>query len=296
MTSVLGRDVADGSSGAMPSGPAAIRRGYEDISLGQVHYREAGAGSPVVMFHRTPSNSAMFERVMPLLGEHHRVLALDTPGFGMSDSLPEPPGETMKPYVDAAVEFLDAKGIGPATLVGHSTGGSIAMNLAADHPERVNGLVIASFTGPSTQEEVDELFAVLHDGISSNWGDPIDLDGSGDFLEAYPVSQLRALLAEFEDPEHFIQEMIAHLQGLPNYHWPFEAVLALPGPIARFPEINCPVLFINAQSGIGYPFAKRAQERFPGSGYVEIAGTSEYPMQNPQAFADAVHTFMEEAV
>ena len=272
-----------------------IRRGYVDTSLGQMHYREAGAGAPVVLFHRTPSSSAGYQRVLPLLGERYLALAPDTPGFGMSDPLYEPPGESMAPYVRAAVEFLDAKGIERATVVGHSTGGAIAMHLAADHPERVERLVIASFTGPSTQEEVDELFAVLHDGISQNWGEPITLDGSGGFLEAYPLPQLKRLLSEFDDPDHFIVEMIAHLQALPDYDWPFAAVLALPGPVARFPDISCPVLFINARSGIGYPFAKRAHERFPGSSYVEIDGTSEYPMQNPKAFADVVSAFMEDS-
>lgn len=271
-----------------------IRRGYVETSLGQMHYREAGAGAPVVLFHRTPSSSATYKRVLPLLGKKYLALALDTPGFGMSDPLAEPPGETMAPYVRAAVEFLDAKGIDRATIVGHSTGGAIGMHLAADHPERVERLVIASFTGPSTQEEVDELFAVLQDGISQNWGEPIAVDSSGGFLDSYPLPQLRRLLSEFDDPDHFVVELIAHLQALPNYDWPFSAVLALPGPVARFREISCPVLFINARSGIGYPFAKRAHERFPGSGYVEIDGTSEYPMQNPQAFADVVAAFMED--
>ena len=297
MASILSDDLGEGGGrGEVPERDVTvpIRRGYIDTSLGQMHYREAGAGAPVVLFHRTPSSSATYKRVLPLLGKKYLALALDTPGFGMSDPLAEPPGETMAPYVRAAVEFLDAKGIDRATIVGHSTGGAIGMHLAADHPERVERLVIASFTGPSTQEEVDELFAVLHDGISQNWGEPIAVDSSGHFLDAYPLPQLRRLLSEFDDPDHFVVELIAHLQALPNYDWPFSAVLALPGPVARFREISCPVLFINAQSGIGYPFAKRAHERFPGSGYVEIDGTSEYPMQNPQAFADVVATFMEE--
>ena len=297
MTSSLSDDLVEGTGGGgvpEPDITVPIRRGYVDTSLGQMHYREAGAGAPVVLFHRTPSSSASYQRVLPLLGKSYLALAPDTPGFGMSDPLLEPPGKTMAPYVQAAVEFLDAKGIQRATIVGHSTGGAIGMHLAADHPERVERLVVASYTGPSTQEEIDELFAVLRDGISPNWGEPIVLDASGGFLEAYPLPQLRLLLSEFDDPEHFIVELIAHLQGLPNYDWPFSAVLALPGPVARFPEISSPVLFINARSSLGYPFAKRAHERFPGSSYVEIAGTSEYPMQNPQAFADVLTTFMED--
>ena len=296
MTSVLSSEHAEGArdSEALTRSSPAIRRGYVDTSLGQMHYREAGAGGPVVLFHRTPSSSAGYQRVLPLLGEKYWAIAPDTPGNGLSDPLPEPPGETMQPYVEAAVEFLDAMGIERATVIGHSTGGSIAMHLAADHPERVEKLVVASFTGCASQEEVDELMSVLGSAISSDWGSPIPLDGSGEFLDQYPLPQLRGLLSEFDDPDHFIVELIAYLQGLPNYHWPFSAVLALPGPVARFPEITCPVLFINAQSGIGYPFAKRAHERFPGSKYVEIAGTSEYVMQNPQAMADVVIAFMED--
>jgi pimeloyl-ACP methyl ester carboxylesterase len=199
----------------------------------------------------------------------------------------------MEPYVAAAIDFLDAKGIERATLVGHSTGSAIVTHLAASHPDRVQRLVIASYTGCGTQEEVDELFAFLKTGMSPTWGQPVTLDGKGEFLDEYPLTPLRNVLGQFNDPDHFVKEMISHLQGLPNYEWPFEAVLALPGPVARYPEIKCPVLFINAQSGMAYPLGKRAHERFPGSHYAEIEGTTEYPMQNPSAFTDLLIKFMD---
>ena len=172
-------------------------------------------------------------------------------------------------------------------------GSAIVTHLAASHPDRVERLVIASYTGCATQDEVDQLFAVLKTGMSPTWGQPVTLDGTGAFLEEYPVTPLRNVIGRFDDPEHFVKEMIAHLQALPNYEWPFEAVLAFPGPVAVYPKIKCPVLFINAQDSLAYPFGKRAHERFPGSHYTEIAGTSEYPMQNPSAFAEVLTKFME---
>lgn len=270
-----------------------MRRGYVDTSLGQAHYREAGSGEPIVFFHRTPSSGSCFQRVMPLLAERFRAIAPDNPGFGNSDPLPEPPGPTMMPYVEAMVEFLDAMGIDRATIVGHSTGSAIATHLAAAYPERVTRLVIASYTGCATQEEVDELFAALKTGMSPTWGQPVTLDGTGEFLDEYPITPLRNIMGRFNDPEAFVVEMINHLQGLPNYEWPFEAVLAFPGPIAVYPKIKCPVLFINPTASMAYPFAKRAHERFPGSQYVEIEGTSEYPMQNPAAFAEVITKFID---
>jgi pimeloyl-ACP methyl ester carboxylesterase len=282
-----------GDTSVSVSQGARVRRGYVDTALGQTHYREAGSGEPIVLFHRTPSSSACFSRVLPLLGQRFWAIAPDNPGFGMSDPLTGPPGPTMEPYVAAAVDFLDAKGIERATLVGHSTGSAIVTHLAASHPDRVERLVIAGYTGCATDQEVDELFAVLKTGMSSTWGQPVTLDGTGAFLDEYPLTPLRNVIGRFDDPDHFVMEMISHLQGLPNYEWPFQAVLAFPGPVAVYPDIKCPVLFINAQSGMGYTFGKRAHERFPGSHYTEIEGTSEYPMQNPSAFADVITRFVD---
>ncbi|MEW9552045.1 alpha/beta fold hydrolase [Nonomuraea sp. NPDC050783] len=118
-----------------------IRFGYADTSRGQVHYAECGTGAPVLLLHQTPRSWDEYREVLPLLGRTHRAIAMDTIGFGASAPLAEHSIET---YAATVVEFLDALGLAEVALVGHHTGGVIAVEVAARAPERVTALVLSS--------------------------------------------------------------------------------------------------------------------------------------------------------
>ncbi|TMR97785.1 alpha/beta fold hydrolase [Nonomuraea basaltis] len=118
-----------------------IRFGYAGTSFGQVHYAECGSGAPVVLLHQTPRSWDEYREVLPLLGRTHRAIAMDTIGFGASARLAEHSIET---YATAVVEFLDALGLEQVALVGHHTGGVIAIEVAARAPDRVTRLVLSS--------------------------------------------------------------------------------------------------------------------------------------------------------
>lgn len=119
----------------MTSRPHApqIRRGYADTAYGQVHYAECGSGAPVVLLHQTPRSWDEYREVLPLLGGTHRAIAMDTIGFGASAPIAEHSIET---YAAAVVAFLDALGLQRTALVGHHTGGVIAVEVAAAAPGR----------------------------------------------------------------------------------------------------------------------------------------------------------------
>ncbi|MCW2643597.1 MAG: alpha/beta hydrolase [Dactylosporangium sp.] len=119
----------------------AIRRGYADTSRGQVHYAECGSGAPVVLLHQTPRSWDEYREVLPLLGYTHRAIAMDTIGFGSSAPLSE---HTIEAYAETVVEFLDALELARVDLVGHHTGGVVAVEVAARAPQRVARLVLSS--------------------------------------------------------------------------------------------------------------------------------------------------------
>lgn len=82
----------------------------------------------------------MFDRAIPILAQHYRVVAMDVPGYGQSD---KPPRKMEMPdYADAVARLLDALGIERADIVGHHTGGAVAVDFAVSHPERVAKLII----------------------------------------------------------------------------------------------------------------------------------------------------------
>ena len=82
-----------------------IRKAYADTSIGQIHYRYAGEGEKLLLLHNSPSCSEVYEPLMKLLAPSLSLVALDTPGFGMS---PFPPNRyTIPDYARIVFEVLD---------------------------------------------------------------------------------------------------------------------------------------------------------------------------------------------
>jgi pimeloyl-ACP methyl ester carboxylesterase len=101
--------------------------------------KDLGAGSPVILLHGLAGSARWWSRNLPALSRAHRVIAIDLPGFGAS-----PRGQRLDLDEIGAqlVATMDELGIGRASVLGHSMGGLIAGGLAADHPERVDRLVL----------------------------------------------------------------------------------------------------------------------------------------------------------
>ena len=137
----------------------AITRGFVTTPVGQIHYREAkpadAAGAPPVLFlHMTPGSSRTYADVLPPVAEAgYRAIAMDTMGYGDSDSLGEV--RTMEEFAESVAWLLNALGIARATIVGLSTGSIIAAATAIDFPSRVSRLVLCEpgrFNTPDRQE------------------------------------------------------------------------------------------------------------------------------------------------
>jgi len=120
----------------------SIRRGFVDTPDGQIHYATAGRGKSVLLLHQTPRSWNEYRYVLPVLAEKYRAIAMDTVGFGDSYTL-ETEG-AIEEYAKGVVAFLAAMSIPRAHVVGHHTGGVIAVEVAAVHPELVDKLVLSS--------------------------------------------------------------------------------------------------------------------------------------------------------
>lgn len=121
-----------------------FRFGYADSPHGQVHHASAGAGSPLLLLPGSTRSFRQFRALVPLLAPHHRVVAVDTLGYGAS--APFPAGGTMETLAESAVSVLDALDIARADVFGMHTGHKVAAVLAAHWPGRVRRLVLAGKT------------------------------------------------------------------------------------------------------------------------------------------------------
>jgi len=118
-----------------------VRKGYVDSRFGQLHYVEEGAGRPVVLLHQTPRSYDEYREVLPLLGRHFRAVAMDTVGFGESARVDSP--FSIELFADGVEDLLDQLGLDEVALVGHHTGGVIAVEVAARRGSRITDLVLS---------------------------------------------------------------------------------------------------------------------------------------------------------
>src|SRR5215218_745706 len=127
---------------------------------GPVHYVDFGGpddAPTVVLVHGLGGSHLNWDLFAPLLRSHARVLALDLPGFGLSD-----PGErrtTVHDNVRVLDRFLAEVAGTPAVLVGNSMGGMISILQTAASPESVSGLVLLDAAVPRPRRALDPLVA-----------------------------------------------------------------------------------------------------------------------------------------
>ena len=107
--------------------------------IGPIAWREAGHGPPVLLIHGVGLNADAWEPQIATLSSRRRVIAIDMPGHGKSDLLPD--GVGLGDFVAEIAGFIDAMGLSPVPVVGHSMGALIALGLALDYPEKVAAVV-----------------------------------------------------------------------------------------------------------------------------------------------------------
>jgi 2-hydroxy-6-oxonona-2,4-dienedioate hydrolase len=211
-----------------------------------IHYNEAGSGPVVILLHGSGAGatgwSNFWKNIGPL-AEHFRVLAVDMPGWGMSDAAT--PEENN--HVTALVEFMDALGIPSAAMVGNSMGGVTVMAMAVKHPERVTHVV----TMGSGHIELPTLFSP-QDGLSE--GLKILFEG---YQNPTPETMRRLVEIMTYDKANATDELARQRSeaalARPDHLENFLASIPVGGPIRWWFDINeirdvtAPVLLIHGR-------------------------------------------------
>ena len=122
-----------------------------NLSGVNVHFVEAGKGPAILFLHGLGGTWRDWSANLPAFAAIHRVMALDFPGSGESDK-PEVP-YSIEWLTEVVEWFLRERKIGGVTLVGHSMGGVVALNLAARPNSRVKKLVITDAVGIGDKSE-----------------------------------------------------------------------------------------------------------------------------------------------
>jgi len=112
---------------------------------------EGGAGRPLILVHGRGNAASTWFPLLPELARHHRVLAVDLPGFGASSAPPSPRVHDARSAVAFFTDPLEAwllrEGLVGASIVGHSLGGRVALELALRGAARPDRLVLIGSMG-----------------------------------------------------------------------------------------------------------------------------------------------------
>ena len=264
----------------MASDPQIFRR-FADLSHGQVHYREAGAGEVLLLLHGSPGSSRQLVRLIARFASAMRVIAPDTPGNG--DSVPlliEAP--TIVDLAKTTLEFMDNQGIASAHVYGSHTGSAIGAELALLAPDRVRSLV---FDGVGHWEG-DALADVL-----ANYANPFTPDTQGDYLQRllefcqnqylfypwYRRTEEARRTGGLPPPDDFHGLVTEVMKGATTFHRNYRAAFQWDAR-GRLPLVTRPTLFMASESD---PLFEDTRMLAAGGRFAPLP-----PLTDP-AFADA---------
>lgn len=254
----------------------------------KLNYRQySTAGHPLLILHGLFGSLSNWNWQSNKLSEQYAVCALDLRNHGASPHADQMDYPAMALDV---IEFMDEHNISSAHLLGHSMGGKVAMQLALEHPQRVDRLIVADIAPVKYASEHDQIF----DGLQA-----IDLEKIKSRTDADKV------LAEYVEDEVVRQFLLTNLVRSPNggFQWRVNLpVLAksyqqLRSAMTGEKAFDKPVLFIKGALS-NYITEEHQQEigkKFPQARLKTIMQTGHWlHAEKPQTFYHLVNDFLSQ--
>jgi pimeloyl-ACP methyl ester carboxylesterase len=277
----------------------------EFVKLGglDVHYKQRGDGSPVIiLLHGYGASTFSWRSVMKPLADYGKVIAYDRPAFGLTERPLPGDWQGDSPYsLDSQTSLLlalmDEMKIKKAILVGNSAGGTVALNAALKHPDRVQGLVLvdaAIFVDkqkPQWQQFIMKLPQLRRVG-------PLfirSIENKGDDL----------LRSAWHDPEKVTSEILEgyrkplQANNWDKALWEYTIVSGASNLQNRLGEVNVPALVISGDDDQIIPLddSLRLAQSIPGARAKVMYACGHVPQDEcPDQFMIALGDFIDQVV
>lgn len=265
--------------GAAPRGiDPGLRRDYCGTRFGQVHYWALGQGPAVILVHQSAQSSAEYAAIAPLLADRYRVIAIDLPGHGQSDT---PDHElSCDEFADAVVAVLDDQRIASAHIGGHHGGGIVALNAALRYSDRVDKLFMS---GAARGEDFD-----LEEALNTPMSRDLPMDTDGEFLQK-TWDIYRRMSAPGVAPEVTFEPFLVSLQNRVRRYDMHYAIYRWDWP-AQLAGLAKPTLLLEGRDDTYSGDVGALHRQLPGSTYKQVPGGAwqfyEYPAESAAAIAD----------
>lgn len=283
------------------------KKRFVQLGDARVAYYEEGSGVPILLLHGCPFSSFVWRKVIPLLSGNFRCLAPDLLGLGDTET-PENGDWSLRSQEKAILGFLDSLGVRQSHVVGHDHGGAVAELLAAEHPERVDRLILANAEAydnwPSSEEKPFAKVAqvpLLGEFVLWLWSRKACLRWT--LAQAHAVYDRRVLTDELVDGyiranlsdrkrRRKLGRFIA-MQFEPSNN---RVTLDL---LPRLRQFNHPTLLVWAQEDphFGPQWGERLYQDIPGAKRLELLPATGHLLmeERPEQFATLVLKFLREA-
>lgn len=272
---------------------------FTEVNDLQVHYKTTGAGDPAfVLLHGFGASVFSWREVMEPLGTLGTAVAFDRPAFGLTER-PLSWEEGNNPYTPQAqvalvLGLMDTLGVEDAVLVGNSAGGTVAVQTALAHPERVRALVLVAA-------------AIYEGGGAPGWIRPVlntpQMDRLGPVLARQISRQGDAFLeSAWHDPSKITPQIRAgyreplRAQNWDRALWELTKASQRGGLADRIPDLETPTLVVSGDDDRIVPVESsiRLAEQLPNAELVVIPDCGHVPQEEcPGPFLEAVNRFVE---
>jgi pimeloyl-ACP methyl ester carboxylesterase len=245
-----------------------------------LYFTERGAGPPLLLLHGLMVTGEMFNPVIEHLATRHRVIVPDLRGHGRSRGLPPP--YTAVQLASDLLLLLDHLGIDSTAVLGYSHGGTIAQQLALDHPTRCDRLVLActyAFNMATPREWLEGHLGPLLLHVIGTRGMAKFVTLASTQLDKERARWLGSMIAD-QDPKLMVtawREMMA-----------FDSR-------RRLDEIACPTLIAAASNDRGVPVhhARMLRDGIAGSQLVIVDGADHALIfTHPEEFLRVIDEFL----
>ena len=246
---------------------------------------EGGHGPPLVLIHGYPLDHSMWKAQLAESRRAHRLAPLDLPGYGLARESPVP--DSLRGFSEAVARAISARFDGPVAVSGHSFGGYVALQLYRDHPELINGLVLAN-TRSSADTEDARRTRLATAARLANPNERLDTDAVAEKLLA-PGNWARGgpLVRE-------VRDMVGRARSsavIPT----LKAIAGRPDLTPVLPEISVPTLVIwGEEDQLIPPEQTRPMVALtPHCVGVGIPGAGHLPaLEAPEPFGQALHDLL----